>query len=127
MTKRRRSLIVAAALILGLVACDDKPDNVELGPVDAAGFEEKTGEPWPLTVDGGTLFCRYQDVNLGEDFLLWIAVDGENYALNPTARFLLDDGNAKNWEAIWRRNADDTRYISLDPFDQYLTPECVEG
>ena len=118
---------VAMISRLFLAGCNSAPDGVSLGQVTADSFQEFTGEPWPLTVPGGELFCRYQDVNMGEDFLLWIVVDGTNYALNPTARFLLDDGEAENWEAIWRRLPDADRYISLDPFDQYLTSECTEA
>jgi len=119
--------IAAVLALVALAACNSEPEGVSLGQVTAESFEQTTGQPWPLTVAGGELFCRYQEVSLGEDFLLWIVADGTNYALNPTARFLLDDGDAENWEAIWRRMPDSDRHFSLDPFDQYLTTDCTEA
>ncbi len=122
-----RILPAVVVAVLALAGCNSGPETISLGTLTAESYEQQTGDTWPLTVEGGELFCRFQDVNIGEDYLLWIVVDGTDYALNTTARFLLDDGEAENWEAIWRRNEDADRYYSLDGFDQYVTTDCMEA
>ncbi|MEM0947487.1 MAG: hypothetical protein AAGK37_08790 [Pseudomonadota bacterium] len=119
-----KRLLCAAFVLLPLAACNEDTGPISLGEVSSASFEEITGAPWPLTVEGGELFCQYREVSLGDNFLLWIHADGEDYALNTTAWFLLNDGDAKNWEDIWKRRPDGERYISIEPFQTYVPEAC---
>lgn len=113
--------------LLGLAACKDEPSATSLGSVDQKSFEDFTGEPWPLTIEGGELFCMHREVNLGDNYLLWINASGEEYALNSTARFLLKDGEAKSWEDIWKRQPDGKKYLPIKPFTKYVGDNCKSG
>ena len=117
------------ASLFALAACEGEPEEISPGQVDEASFVEKTGELWPLTIGAGTLFCVYQEVNLGDNFFFYIkAEDGEIYALNTTARLLMNEGNVKNWEDIWKRRADDSGNISLKPLrDRYVSDDSKKG
>ena len=124
-----RSSFCAISAVLVLSGCEEKPEEISLGSVDEASYVEKTGEPWPLTIAGGELFCSYREVSLGDNYMFYIkADDGETYALNVTAQLLLNDGDAKNWEDIWKRNAEDTKNISLKPLrETYISDDCKKG
>ncbi|MEM7719100.1 MAG: hypothetical protein AAF222_07835 [Pseudomonadota bacterium] len=112
-----------------LTACTEQPSDISLRTVDEASFVENKGERGPLMISGGAHFCIYQQVNLGDNYMSTInADDGETYTLNVPARPLLNDGNAKNWEGTWKRNAEDIKNLSIKPLcESYVSEDCKEG
>ena len=62
------------------------------------------GADWPLTVDGGTLRCKFPDSERPQLHALLIEVGGDSYALNGVARTHAARNGWRDVKAVWRDN-----------------------
>ena len=62
------------------------------------------GADWPLTVDGGTLRCKFPDSMRPQLHALLIEVGGTAYTLNGTARAHAAANGWEDMRPIWRDN-----------------------
>ena len=62
------------------------------------------GADWPLTVDGGTLRCKFPDSERPQMHALLIEVGSDSYALNGVARTHAARNGWRDVEAVWRDN-----------------------
>lgn len=62
------------------------------------------GADWPLTVDGGTLRCKFPDSERPQLHALLIEVGGDSYALNGVARTHAARNGWRDVKAVWREN-----------------------
>lgn len=62
------------------------------------------GADWPLTVDGGTLRCKFPDSERPQMHALLIEVGSDSYALNGVARTHAARNGWRDVRAVWRDN-----------------------
>lgn len=62
------------------------------------------GNQWPLTVDGGTLRCKFPDSERPQVHALLIEVGYETYALNGVAKTHAARNGWRDVREIWRDN-----------------------
>lgn len=65
---------------------------------------EEFGADWPLTVDGGTLRCKFPDSERPQLHALLIEVGEVSYALNGTAKAHASANGWRDVKEIWRDN-----------------------
>lgn len=60
------------------------------------------GEAWPLTVDGGTLRCKFPDADRPQLHALLIEVGADTYALNGVAKTHAARNGWRDVKEVWR-------------------------
>lgn len=62
------------------------------------------GGAWPLTVDGGTLRCKFPDADRPQLHALLIEVGADTYALNGVAKTHAARNGWRDVKEVWRDN-----------------------